>query len=70
MTAAETHSIPANPDSALYKYASQHALGEPVSLEFTLEHEGEAYTAQVYAKGIVYAPAGQPDQVAHVESQG
>ena len=70
LEAAESHSIPANPDSALYKYARQHALGEPVSLEFTLEHAGATYTAQVYAKGVVYASTERPDQVAHIESQG
>jgi hypothetical protein len=70
LEAAESRSIPANPDSTLYKYARQHALGEPVSLEFTLDHEGVSYTAQAYAKGVVYAPTGRPDQVAHVESGG
>jgi hypothetical protein len=70
LEAADSHSIPANPDSALYKYARQHNLGEPVSLEFTLDHAGVTYTAQVYAKGVVYAPAERPDQVAHIEPQG
>jgi ribosomal protein S12 methylthiotransferase accessory factor YcaO len=69
LEAAESRSIPANPDSALYKYARQHNLGEPVSLEFTLDHAGVSYTAQVYTKGVVYAPTGQPDQVAHIETQ-
>jgi hypothetical protein len=70
LEAAESRSIPANPDSALYKYARQHNLGEPVSLEFTLDHAGVSYTAQVYTKGVVYAPTGRPDPVAHIESQG
>ena len=69
LEAAWLHSIPANPDSTLYKYARQHDLGEPVSLEFTVEHAGVSYTAQVFAKGTVYAPVNQPDLVAHVASQ-
>ena len=65
--AAQPHLIPLDPQAALYQYARQHHLGERLSPEFTVEHEGVRYVAQVFEKGIVYAPADQPDRVTHFE---
>lgn len=67
--AARPHIIPLNPDTAFYKYARQHGLGERLSGEFTFEHEGTEYTAQAHDKGIVYAPSGQWDKVTHVQRE-
>jgi hypothetical protein len=65
LEAAKPHIIPLNPDAALYQYARQHRLGERLSDEFTFEHEAVKYVAQVFKRGIVYAPVGQWRQVTH-----
>jgi hypothetical protein len=67
--AAQPHIIPLNPDAAFYKYARQHDLGERLTREYYLEHEGVEYAYQVYEKGLVYAPVGHWDQVTHVERE-
>jgi hypothetical protein len=70
LEAAKPHIIPLNPDAALYKYARHHSLGERLSDEFTIEHEGIEYVAQVFEEGMVYVPVGQWDQVTHIQHEG
>jgi hypothetical protein len=49
-------------DSVLADYARRHNLGMPVTQEF----ETGGYRVQGYYGGIVYAPVGQPGNVAHM----
>lgn len=58
--------IPLNRDAMLYKFARRHDLGERLSPEYTLTHDGTPYRAQVYERGIVYAPMGRWDEVAFI----
>ncbi len=66
LAGAEVRSVPVNRQSLFYRYAVEHDLGEKVSDEFTLEHEGVTYRAQAFEGGVVYAPAQQLDQIDHV----
>jgi hypothetical protein len=50
--------IPLNPDAGFYKFAKQQDLGERLTREYDVEHEGRNYRAQIYEKGIVYAEVG------------
>jgi len=59
-----------SPTGKFYRYAGKHALGKRLSYDFTFEQAGIKYTAQVFEKGIVYAPVGQWDQVTHIEYKG
>jgi hypothetical protein len=68
--AARAHILPLDPEAPLHRYARQHGLGERLSDEFAFEHDGVQYAAQAFERGIVYAPAGQPDQVAHTTRAG
>ena len=56
--------IPLNPDAMFYKVAKENDLGERLTAEYDLEHEGKAYRAQIFEKGIVYAPVGEWDKTA------
>lgn len=51
--------IPLYPDAMFYKFAREKGLGERLTREFDLDYEGKTYRAQVYEKGIVYAPVGE-----------
>lgn len=51
--------IPLNPDAMFYKFAKEKGLGERLSREYDVEHEGKVYRAQIYEQGIVYAPVGE-----------
>lgn len=51
--------IPLNPNAMFYKIAKEKGLGERLTREYDLEYEGNTYRAQVYEKGIVYAPVGE-----------
>jgi hypothetical protein len=51
--------IPLNPDAMFYKFAKEKGLGERLTREYDLEHQGKSYRAQIYEKGIVYAPVGE-----------
>jgi hypothetical protein len=51
--------IPLNPDAMFYKFARDKGLGERLTREYDIEYAGKLYRAQVYEKGIVYAPAGE-----------
>jgi hypothetical protein len=51
--------IPLNPDAMFYKFAGEKGLGERLSREYDVEYDGKPYRAQIYEKGIVYAPVGE-----------
>jgi hypothetical protein len=54
--------IPLNPDAMLYKIARQNDLGERLTGEYEVTHQGQTYIAQLYERGLTYVPAGQWDQ--------
>lgn len=58
--------IPLNKDAMFYKFARQHGLGERLSPEYDLIHDNQSYRAQIYERGIVYAPVGRWDEVAFI----
>jgi len=68
--AAQSHIAALSPSGKYSTYATEHALGERRSHDFTLEHEGVKYTAQAFEKGIVYAPVGQWSQITHIDQEG
>jgi hypothetical protein len=51
--------IPLNPEAMFYKFAKEKELGERLTREYDVEHDGKLYRAQVYEKGVVYAPVGE-----------
>jgi hypothetical protein len=51
--------IPLNPDAMFYKFAKEKGLGERLTREYDVTHEGKMYRAQIYEKGTVYAPLGE-----------
>jgi hypothetical protein len=51
--------IPLNPDAMFYKFATAENLGERLTAEYDVEYQGKSYRAQIYEKGIVYAPIGE-----------
>jgi hypothetical protein len=51
--------IPLNPDAMFYKLAKEKGLGERLTREYDVEYDGKTYCAQIYEKGIVYAPVGE-----------
>jgi hypothetical protein len=51
--------IPLNPDAMFYKFAKEKGLGERLTREYDVEYEGKLYRAQIYKKGIIYAPVGE-----------
>lgn len=51
--------IPLNPDAMFYKLAKEEGLGDRLTREYDVEYDGKTYRAQVYEKGIVYAPVGE-----------
>jgi hypothetical protein len=51
--------IPLNPNAMFYKLAKEQGLGERLTAEYDVEYEGIKFRAQIYEKGIVYAPAGE-----------
>ena len=51
--------IPLNPDAMFYRIAKDRDLGERLTREYDLEYQGKTYRAQIYEKGIVYAPVGE-----------
>jgi hypothetical protein len=67
---AEEHIRPIDRNAPFYTYAREHALGERLSDEFTLEHQGSSVAAQAFERGIVYTPSGQPDRIAHIDYEG
>jgi hypothetical protein len=51
--------IPLNPDAMFYKLAKERQLGERLTREYDIDYGGKIYRAQIYQKGIVYAPVGE-----------
>jgi hypothetical protein len=51
--------IPLNPDAMFYKLAKESRLGERLTAEYDVEYGDKMYRAQIYEKGIVYAPVGE-----------
>ena len=51
--------IPLNPDAMFYKIGKEQELGERLTHEYDLEYEGKMYRAQIFERGIVYAPVGE-----------
>ncbi len=56
--------IPLNPDAMFYKVGKENGLGERLTAEYDLDYEGKAYRAQIFEKGIVYAPVGEWNKTA------
>ena len=56
--------IPLNPDAMFYKVAKENGLGERLTAEYDVEYKGKAYRAQVFEKGVVYAPVGEWNKTA------
>jgi hypothetical protein len=67
--AARAHLAARSPRGKFYRYARKHDLGRRRSQDFSFEHKGTKYTAQVFQRGIIYAPVGQWDQVTHAERE-
>lgn len=59
VAAGQPRIIPLNKDAMFYKAARQLGLGERLSGEYDITHEGAAYRAQVYEHGAIYAPVGR-----------
>jgi hypothetical protein len=59
---------PFNREAALYKKAQEQGLGEHLTREYELMHDGRTYIAQIFEVGMAYAPAGQWDQVKVVDT--
>ncbi len=57
-----------NRNAALYRKAQKLGLGEHLTAEYDVLHNGLAYVAQIFELGLVYAPMGQWDQVQMLES--
>lgn len=57
-----------NREAALYQKAQDLGLGEHLTSEYEVMHEGQTYLAQIFELGMVYALAGQWDQVQVVET--
>jgi hypothetical protein len=55
--------MPLNPEAPLYRFARDHDLGERLTREYVVDHGGQRYEAQIYERGLVYAPLGQPDKI-------
>jgi hypothetical protein len=60
MAALQAYLIPVNRNSAFHQYAQANNLGEFLSAEFSVTHQGVEYRAQVFERGIVYAKAEAP----------
>jgi len=56
--------VPYNPDAAFAKYARQHGLGAPLTVESYGQVEG--YALQAFVGGIVYAKVGDWANVTHI----
>ena len=59
--------LPINPDTALYKFAQKTSLGYPQTDEFKFKSGNANFVGQVYAFGIVYAPAKDFNNVQFVK---
>jgi hypothetical protein len=61
--------IPLNKEAMFWQYAQEHSLGERLTREYDVAFQGKQYRAQIYERGIVYAPIGEWDKVTHLERQ-
>jgi len=59
--------LPLNREAALYQAAQRNGLGERLTNEYEVMHNGQNYIAQIFEAGLVYVPAGQWDQVEVLE---
>jgi len=57
--------VPYNPDAAFAKYAREHGLGAPLSVEAYGQVDG--YALQAFVGGIVYARVGDWGNVIHID---
>jgi hypothetical protein len=57
--------IPYNPDAAFARYAREHGLGAPLTIEAYGQVDG--YALQAYVGGIVYAKVGDWGNVKHID---
>jgi hypothetical protein len=64
--AARRYILPINRNSAMYQYAQANNLGDFISAEFPLRHEGIEYRGQVFEKGIVYVKADGSGVITHI----
>ena len=64
--ASHQYITPVNRNSALFQYARGQNLGDFLSAEFSLQHQGSEYRAQVFERGIVYVRVNQPDIITHI----
>ena len=69
MLASHHYIIPVSRRSRLYRYAQANNLGQFLSAEFPLQHQGVEYQAQVFEKGIAYFALNHPETVRHVSYQ-
>ncbi len=65
--AARRYTIPVNRRSRLYQYAQANNLGQFLSTEFTVPHQGRNYRAQLFERGIAYFDIATPEPVRHIE---
>jgi hypothetical protein len=61
--------IPLNKEAMFWKYAQEHQLGERLTREYDVTYKGRQYRAQIYERGIVYAPISEWDKTAHFERE-
>jgi hypothetical protein len=66
LTASRAYLLPVNRDAPLFKYAKAHNLGDFLSAEFSVTHQGVEYRVQGFQRGIVFARADKPDAVSHL----
>ena len=59
--------IPYNPSAAFPRYAREHWLGNPETVEFEFEHEGITYRGQGFSKGIVFCRIGDWGNIKEAE---
>jgi hypothetical protein len=57
-TAGQALMVPFNRDATLHRVALQNNMGERLTGEYEEAYDGQAYVAQIYERGLVYAPAG------------
>jgi hypothetical protein len=69
MLAGSKYLIPVNRRSSLYQYAQANNLGQFLSAEFPVQHQGVDYRAQVFEWGITYYSVDAPESVKHIPFQ-
>ena len=59
--------MPLDPEAELFKFARQQGLGERLTREYVIEHEGKSYVAQIYQGGLVYVPTDHSEEIKVLE---